>query len=133
MSNECIECGNNANLDAINKERINERLRQYRRALYLACNKDKGRVKYLLNQALDGVMPSEQKPIEQGDLINTQKFQDGFVGIIEQDAGAAFQLITGMFVGLAVFLCSAEPEDDREIKIEGNDKQRAITIHGIGA
>lgn len=61
--------------------------------------------------------------------MNTQALEAEFVKLIEADADVALQLITGMFVGLALECIRRRGhEPSGEIKIDGGC-QRDITIH----
>lgn len=66
--------------------------------------------------------------------MDTKKFEAEFEELLKQDAEACLQLITGMFVGLTLEYTRRRGfEIDKEIVIEGNEKQRAITIHAINS
>ena len=61
--------------------------------------------------------------------MNTQKLQNEFLKLVETDADAALQLITGMFVGLTLeYMRRRGHEPSGEIRIDGGH-QRDITIH----
>jgi len=65
-------------------------------------------------------------------MINTEKFEAEFDNLLAQDAEATLQIITGMFVGLTIGYTRQRGFDgDGDITIEGNEKQRAITIHKL--
>lgn len=64
--------------------------------------------------------------------LNTKKFEAEFENLLKQDTGACLQLITGIFVGLTLeYTRHRGFETDKEIVIEGNENQRAITIHAV--
>lgn len=64
-------------------------------------------------------------------MADTEKLQAAFIELIEADADQAIQLITGMFVGLAVEIVRRHGADaSLDILIDGCGR-RDITIHAL--
>lgn len=65
--------------------------------------------------------------------MDTKKFEQAFLELVEEDTAGAMQLITGMFVGLTLEYLRRNGEDvDKAILIKGGDS-RDITIHAPNA
>lgn len=63
--------------------------------------------------------------------MNTKKFEEAFLELVETDTEAALQLITGMFVGLTLEYTRRRGEDASvELLIKGCGN-RDITIHAV--
>ena len=63
--------------------------------------------------------------------MNTEKFEDAFLELVETDTEQALQLITGMFVGLTLEYARRRGEDaSKTLRINGCGN-RDITIHAV--
>lgn len=61
--------------------------------------------------------------------METKKLEDAFLELVEADAQAALQLVTGMFVGLTLEMLRCRGfNPDEEIRIDSGG-ERDITIH----
>lgn len=56
--------------------------------------------------------------------------KEAFVRLLAEDADAAVQLVTGMFVAITLeYARRRGHETDKQVHIEGGHGRRAITIH----
>lgn len=63
--------------------------------------------------------------------MNTKKFEESFLELVDDDVEAALQLITGMFVGLTVEYTKIRGHDPSvDLFIDGCGN-RNITIHAV--
>ena len=61
--------------------------------------------------------------------MKTDELIDEFIDYAREDLDGAFQLMTGLFVGISEAYIKSKGEDyKKEITIDGN-KQRKITVH----